>query len=174
MFPRCASFHASFDNREEVNLWKYAYRHERDISHVIASGQINALMPGAPPGTLRPGSLSAALPNSDQHGASGWYLPEVSHLTTQPTGYISPLASTSAAARGNLSSSYEAAVDIVQRSRSGPFDWADKHALDLLQSGDVSSKFKPASVLNLPYMEKHQDKEQFSNIKGLDDLVTVS
>ena len=65
-------------------------------------------------------------------------------------------------------------MDIVSRARSGPLSWADKMTLDSLQTGELTSHFKPASVLNLPYMEKKVDRTKFSNITSLDDLVTAS
>ena len=98
----------------------------------------------------------------------------MSHLTTQPSGYISPLAIISPAARGNLCSSYEAARDIVQKAKSGPFDWADRYSIDLLKSCDTSAKFKPKSVLSLSSMEKTNVKDRFPNIKSFDDIVQAS
>ena len=65
-------------------------------------------------------------------------------------------------------------MEIVSRARSGPFSWADKLTLETLQSGGLASHFKPASVLNLPYMEKKVDRTKFLNITSLDDLVTAS
>merc|ERR1712237_7693 len=69
---------------------------------------------------------------------------------------------------------YQAAFETVEKARSGPFAWADRLTLETLQQGGVSSHFKPASALNLPFMEKKVDRAQFSNINSLDDLVTAS
>merc|ERR1712055_784884 len=45
---------------------------------------------------------------------------------------------------------------------------------EMPQQGGIDSHFKPSSVLNLPYMEKHVDTAQFHDINTLDDLVAAS
>merc|ERR1712237_213204 len=147
---------------------------QRHLDRAIEQGKMANLMPNAPPGTFLP--FGAAPPQSAQvQVQTRRDIPSrLLHLTTQPSGYVSPLASLSSEGRALINDPYQAAIEIVDKAAAGPFSWADKLTLETLQQGGLSSHFKPASALNLPFMEKKTDFHQFRNITSLDDLVTAS
>ena len=132
------------------------------------------LMPGAPLGTFLPHGAAPPQSAQVQVQTRGDIPSRLLHLTTQPSGYVSPLASLSAEGRALINDPYQAAIEIVDKAKAGPFSWADKLTLETLQQGGLSSHFKPASALNLPFMEKKVDRHQFTDINSLDDLVTAS
>ena len=152
MFPMGYSLR-SRDPQEERAIWDWALTRDKQLDNAIAKGRMAQLMPGAPPGIFT--SPGAASPQSAQvQVQTQREIPSrLLHLTTQPSGYISPLASLSSEGRAIINDSYQAAKDIVDKAAAGPFAWADKLTLETLQQGGVSSHFKPASALNLPFIE---------------------
>ena len=153
----CGFNHHSYDQREEQELWNFALHRDRNIARAIDQGKMASLLPGAPRDAFLPLGAVPSKSAQVQVHAQGDIHPKVLHLTTQPTGYISPLSSLSAEGREILNSPYQAAMEAVSRARAGPIAWADRLTLETLQSGGLSSNFKPSSVLNLPYMEKKVD-----------------
>ena len=162
------------DPQEERDIYDWALRRDRQLDAAIAKGHLAQLMPGAPPGTFK--SPGAASPQSAQAQVQAHReIPSrLLHLTTQPSGYVSPLATMSPGGRAVISDSYQAAKDIVAMAEAGPFCWADKLTVETILQGGVSSHFKPEAALNLPFMEKKVDFHQFKNVCTLDDLVTAS
>ena len=98
MFPRGFS-HYSYNQREEQEVWNWALTRDRNLNRAIEQGKMAALMPGAPRSTFLPPGAAPPQSAQVQVQTRGDIPSKVLHLTTQPTGYISPLASLSAEGR---------------------------------------------------------------------------
>ena len=168
------SSHRPRDPQEERDIYDWALRMDRQLDAAFAQGHLAQLMPGAPPGHLK--TLGAASPQSAkvQVQAVGEIPSKLLHLTTQTSGYISPLAKLSPVNRVDVTHSYQAAKDICAMAESGPLCWADKSTVEKILQGGVTPHPKPEASLNLPFMEKKTEFHKFRNICTLDGLVTAS
>ena len=104
MFPGSFSHRSS---QEEKELWNWALTRDSQLDWAINQGKRAMLMPGVPTGTFLP--HGAAPPQSSakvQVQTKGDIPPQLLHLTTQPTGYVSPLMSLSAEGRAEINDPY--------------------------------------------------------------------
>ena len=129
MFPRGNSFR-SYNLWEERDLYTLDLHKDENINRYPAEGKMSAQLPSAPPGHPLPRGVAPPQSAQVQVLTRGGVHPRVQHLTTQPSGCISPLAFLSGAGREIINSPFEATKETVDRARSCPFVWRDRMTLD--------------------------------------------